>query len=378
MATLGPIHTIEAVAAALKVPVTVVSEARGPAFTRYGLRPGPKVRVRRVQLLAPDLALALGVESVRIDPDPDAIGLEVPRADRDPVPYAAVVADAEWPVSPVAFALGRDVGGRAYAADLARMPHLLIAGATGSGKSVALNVLLTSMLERSGPDKLRLALIDAKRVELAPYANLAHLVAPVATEIAAAEELLAHMVGIVEGRYRRMAATGARSVGPDALRYVIVVDELTDLLMQSKPSRKYIIRLAQIARAAGCYLVLATQRPSADIIDGLLKANVPGRISFATSSAVDSRVILDVSGAEALLGRGDMLYRPPWLLAPVRLQGAWITDDEIAAVCARWERPAAAVAPAMSTPAVPWRHYALGLGIGALVVAYTILTWIMG
>ena len=339
--------SIETTLAGLKTPVRVISSARGPTFTRYGLRPEPGVRVARILRLGADLALALGVETVRLEPDADAIGLEVPRVERETVALGPLMAEATWPRSALAFALGRDVSGRPHVADLARMPHLLIAGATGSGKSVALNVLLTSMLGRASPGRLRLVLIDAKRVELAPYAGLPHLWRPVATEVEDAEAALAALVTLMEARYARLAQHRVRSIAELERpwpRYVCVVDELADLVMASKRTRDLIIRLAQKARAAGIHLVLATQRPSADVISGLLKANVPGRMAFATTSGTDSRVILDVSGAEDLLGRGDMLFGPPWQQEPIRLQGAFVTDAEIARTVTSWLPPPVATA----------------------------------
>ena len=331
-------HVIESTLAALKLPATVISAQHGPTFSRYGIRPAPHIRVSRILRVGADLALALGVESVRLEQDADAIACEVPRSDPQTVPLADVMASAEWPDSPVAFALGQDVAGRSHVADLAKMPHLLIAGATGTGKSVALNVLLTSMLQRSSPKRLRLLLIDAKRVELAPYAGIAHLWQPIVTEVDCAEYALSRLVALMERRYGLLARRGLRSAPASWPRIVCVVDELADLVMTSKPSAMHLIRLAQKARAAGIHLVLATQRPSSDVISGLLKANIPGRIALATVSGVDSRVILDVSGAEDLLGRGDMLYKPPWLLEPIRLQGAYVSDDEIAATVARWPK----------------------------------------
>lgn len=339
---LGAIAAIESTLADLKVPASVESSQTGPRFTRYVLTPNRGVRVSRLARVSGDLALALGVPSVRIAGN----ALEVPRSDPETVSLGPIMADAEWPDSPIAFAIGRDVSGAPIVADLARMPHLLIAGATGTGKSVALNALLASMLARSGPDRLRLVMVDAKRVELSPYAGIAHLALPIATEVATAETALAWLLALMERRYSALARDGARSVAElprPVPRYVCVVDELADLVMSSKTIGENLIRLAQKSRAAGVHLVLATQRPSTDVISGLLKANVPGRIALAVASNVDSRVIIDEAGAEDLLGRGDMLYKPPWLLEPMRVQGAMVTDAEIAAVVARWP---AVVAPA--------------------------------
>jgi S-DNA-T family DNA segregation ATPase FtsK/SpoIIIE len=348
---LGAVAVIEATLADLKVPASVASSTTGPRFTRHVLIPDRGIRVSRLARVSGDLALALDVPSVRMDGN----ALEVPRLDPEAVPLAGVMREAAWPDSPIAFAIGRDVSGAPIVADLARMPHLLIAGATGTGKSVALNALLASMLARGGPDRFRLVMIDAKRVELAAYAGIAHLARPIATEVAEAEASLAYLLGIMESRYELLQRHGARSVGDlvrPVPRYVVVVDELADLVMSSKTIGESLVRLAQKSRAAGIHLVLATQRPSTDVISGLLKANVPARIALAVASNVDSRVILDEAGAEDLLGRGDMLYKPPWLLEPVRVQGAMVTDAEIAAIVARWpvtEAPASEDAPSAPT-----------------------------
>jgi S-DNA-T family DNA segregation ATPase FtsK/SpoIIIE len=254
------------------------------------------------------------------------------------------------------------------------MPHLLIAGATGTGKSVALNTLLVSMLLRSGPRALRLVLIDAKRVELSPYATLPHLSGPIVTETADAEAALQRIVRLMESRYSMLDTYHVRSVDdlPNPLpRWVVVVDELADLVMSSKTVSALLVRLAQKSRAAGIHLVLATQRPSTDVISGLLKANVPARMALAVASNVDSRVILDSAGAEDLLGRGDMLCRWPWTLDPIRVQGAMVTDAEISAVVARWTPPPAPQAPTVA-PQGPttWERvtYAAGLLLAGLCI----------
>ena len=351
----GP--AIEAKLEALRVPGRVVGRTVGPTFVRYTVAPEERVRARRIVLAAPDIGVALGVEPVRAELDANGVWLDVPRDDPEMVALSDMAPALPGMLLP--FALGRDVGGADHWADLARMPHLLIAGATGTGKSVALNALLVSMLREVPARKLRLLLIDAKRVELSPFAGIEQLWGPIVTEVEDAERALAAMVDLMERRFELLAKHGARQLSDldgDHPRYVVVVDELADLVMSSKPLTKSLIRLAQKARAAGIHLVLATQRPSSDVISGLLKANVPGRMALATVSGVDSRVILDVSGAEDLLGRGDMLFKPPWLLEPVRLQGCYVDDADVRALAQAHQRapvapvaaPVAPVAPALS------------------------------
>ena len=246
------------------------------------------------------------------------------------------------------FALGRDVSGKAYAVDLARMPHLLIAGATGSGKSVCVNALITSLLVRATPQEVELILVDLKRVELSAYANLPHLKAPVIMEPNQARAALTWAVGQMEDRYKLLAARGERNLAAynasvrvaedERLPYlVLVIDELADLMMrEGRKVEDPIVKLAQKARAVGIHLVLATQRPSVNVVTGLIKANVPSRIAFAMASNVDSRTVLDQPGAEDLIGRGDMLYQPSDLPRPVRLQGVFLSDAEVHAVCDFW------------------------------------------
>jgi S-DNA-T family DNA segregation ATPase FtsK/SpoIIIE len=253
--------------------------------------------------------------------------------------------------SKLMFALGRDVSGKGYAVDLARMPHLLIAGATGSGKSVCVNALITSVLMRATPDEVRFVLIDLKRVELAAYRDLAHLETPVIVESHEARAVLTNMVHVMEERYEMLANTmerniaaynaSARRIGPPMPYMVVVIDELADLILrEGRKVEDPIVKIAQKARAVGIHLVLATQRPSVNVVTGLIKANVPSRIAFAMASNVDSRTVLDAPGAEDLIGRGDMLYQPADLPRPIRLQGVFVSDAEVHAVTEFWRNQA--------------------------------------
>ena len=281
------------------------------------------------------------------------VGIEIPNTDFNVVAIRRILEDPEVRAIPsrIAFALGRDVAGHARAADLAKMPHLLIAGATGSGKSVMVNALITSLLMRATPDEVRLILVDPKRVELADYNGIPHLLVPVITEADRARAALKWAVGEMENRYRRFAGATARNIvaynetrvdPADRLPYiVIIVDELADLMMRDgRTVEDPIVRLAQKARATGIHLVLATQRPSVNVVTGLIKANFPTRIAFAMASQIDSRTILDTPGAEDLIGRGDMLFQPSDLPRPIRLQGVFVSDREIRAVTAHWRAEA--------------------------------------
>jgi S-DNA-T family DNA segregation ATPase FtsK/SpoIIIE len=278
------------------------------------------------------------------------VGIEIPNHSSEVVAFKKLYEDARMgeASSKLTFALGRDVSGKAYAVDLARMPHLLIAGATGSGKSVCVNALITSLLMRATPDEVSLVLVDLKRVELAAYAGLPHLKTEVIVEPQQARAALGWAVGQMEDRYKLLAARGERNIGafnasvrvePDErLPYlVVVIDELADLMMrEGRKVEDPIVKLAQKARAVGIHLVLATQRPSVNVVTGLIKANVPSRIAFAMASNVDSRTVLDQPGAEDLIGRGDMLYQPSDLPRPVRLQGVFVSDAEVHAVTEHW------------------------------------------
>ncbi|POB09065.1 MAG: DNA translocase FtsK [Sulfobacillus thermosulfidooxidans] len=324
------------------IDVKLGDVSQGPTITRFEIIPPPGVKVSRIVNLTDDIALSLAATGVRIEapiPGKSAIGIEVPNDEITPVLLREVLESPEFAqsASPLAVGLGRDVAGAPVIARLDQMPHLLVAGATGSGKSVLINVLITSLLFRASPDVVRLLLIDPKVVELSIYNGIPHLLSPVVTEPKKAAGALRWAVAEMERRYRLFADMGVR----DVARYnqtaeerlpliVIIIDELADLMMVSPQDvEESIARLAQMARAAGIHLVVATQRPSVDVITGTIKANIPSRIAFAVSSQVDSRTILDGAGAEKLLGRGDMLFHPVGASKPQRLQGAFIHEKEI-------------------------------------------------
>ena len=333
------------------IPARVVAWNAGPVVTQYEVEPSPDIKVSRIEALSDDLAMALAAPTIRIEapiPGKSVVGLEIPNRHPINVPLRGILEEVDFrAVSKLTFALGRDVGGHPYAADLAKMPHMLIAGATGSGKSVMVNALITSLLCNATPDEVRLVLIDLKRVELSAYNGLPHLMVPVITEPERAKAALKWAVAEMENRYRRFAGANARNVGgynetradpADRLPYiVIIVDELADLMMrEGKNVEDPIVRLAQKARATGIHMVLATQRPSVNVVTGLIKANFPSRIAFAMASQIDSRTILDMPGAEDLIGRGDMLFQPADLPKPKRLQGVFVSDKEIGEICAHW------------------------------------------
>jgi S-DNA-T family DNA segregation ATPase FtsK/SpoIIIE len=334
--------TIAATLAALGLPVSVPRCTVGPVVTRYEVEPAPGTRVSRIRLAASDLAVALAAPSVRVAPIPGrhAVGVEVPNAHPAVVTLAQALIRAGAP--PLVFPIGADVAGAIRTADLAAMPHLLIAGATGSGKSVMVNAILSSLLLRTSPDAMRLLLIDMKRVELAAYHGLPHLLSPIITEPADAKRALGWLVGEMERRYGLLAEAEARNLEAynrehDRLPYiVVVVDELADLVIRGKGIETPMMRLAQKARATGIHLILATQRPSVNVVTGTIKANFPARIAFAMTSNVDSRTILDSAGAEDLVGRGDMLYQPSTAPHPIRLQGIYVSDREINALAGHW------------------------------------------
>ena len=325
----------------------------GPVVTQYEVQPAPDVKVSRIEALADDLAMALAARSLRIEapiPGKSAVGIEIPNKDFNIVALRRILEEVDFKASgsTLTFALGRDVAGKAQAVDLAKMPHLLIAGATGSGKSVMVNALITSLLCEATPDDVRMILMDLKRVELAAYNGLPHLLVPVITEPERAKAALKWAVNEMEARYRRLAGATARNIRAfnetradpeDRMPYiVIVIDELADLMMrEGKNVEDPIVRLAQKARATGIHMVLATQRPSVNVVTGLIKANFPSRIAFAMASQIDSRTILDAPGAEDLIGRGDMLYQPSDLPRPMRLQGVFVSDPEIARVVEHWK-----------------------------------------
>ncbi len=335
------------------IPAQIVGRNAGPVVTQYEVQPAAHVKVSRIEGLADDLAMALAARSLRIEapiPGKSAVGIEIPNKDFNVVTLRGILESLDFAASGtrLTFALGRDVAGRAQAVDLAKMPHLLIAGATGSGKSVMVNALITSLLCNATPDEVRMILMDLKRVELAAYNGLPHLLVPVITEPERARAALKWTVNEMEARYRRFAGATSRNIKAynesradptDRMPYIIVIiDELADLMMrEGKNVEDNIVRLAQKARATGIHLVLATQRPSVNVVTGLIKANFPSRIAFAMASQIDSRTILDTPGAEDLIGRGDMLYQPSDLPRPMRLQGVFVSDPEIARVVQHWK-----------------------------------------
>ena len=327
------------------VAATVVGQIAGPRVTRYELQLAPGTKVSKVASLKDDLSYALATTEIRIlapIPGKQAVGVEVPNSSPNLVTLGDIFDDLPPTASPLAVWLGKDISGSAVWTDLARMPHLLIAGTTGSGKSGCINTVLTSILLRASPDDVRMILVDPKRIELNHYESIPHLLTPVVSSPKEASAVLANCVAEMERRYERLSAVRARNLleanrafrrrGEDTLPYLLVViDELADLMMVSPQAvEDAVIRLAQKSRAVGIHLVLATQRPSVDVITGMIKANVPSRIAFAVSSQTDSRVILDQAGAETLLGQGDMLFKPLGTSRLQRVQGAYVTDEEIA------------------------------------------------
>jgi S-DNA-T family DNA segregation ATPase FtsK/SpoIIIE len=351
------VRIIEEKLRSFQIPATVTGTNTGPVVTQYEVRPDARVKLSRIEALADDLAMALAARSIRIEapiPGKDVVGIEVPNHASEIVSFRGLIEDANMldATSKLTFALGRDVSGKAYAVDLAKMPHLLIAGATGSGKSVCVNALITSLLMRARPDEVRLVLVDLKRVELAAYEGLPHLLTDVIVEAGDARAALHWAVAQMEDRYRGLAAKAERNIAAyntsprvaehERLPYiVVVVDELADLMMrEGRKVEDPIVKLAQKARAVGIHLVLATQRPSVNVVTGLIKANVPSRIAFAMASQIDSRTVLDAPGAEDLIGRGDMLYQPADLPRPVRLQGVFVSDREVRAITDHWRAQA--------------------------------------
>ena len=324
------------------VDATISQVTVGPTITRYEVQPKPGVKVSKIVNLTDDIALSLAARSIRIEapiPGKNAIGIEVPNEETQMVGIREIIESPEFRdfKSPLAMGLGKDVSGRIFVSDIAKMPHLLIAGSTGSGKSVCVNTLISSILFKAKPDEVKLLLIDPKVVELSNYNGIPHLLIPVVTDPSKAANALNWAVTEMNRRYKAFSDTGARDiksynekVDEKMPSIVIIIDELADLMMTcAKEVEDYICRLAQKARAAGMHLVIATQRPSVDVITGVIKANIPSRIAFAVSSQTDSRTILDMGGAEKLLGKGDMLFYPLGAAKPERLQGAFISDSEL-------------------------------------------------
>jgi S-DNA-T family DNA segregation ATPase FtsK/SpoIIIE len=358
------------------IEVEVISVSPGPIITRFELDPAPGVKVSQISNLAKDLARSLSVVSVRVVeviPGKSFVGLEIPNENRELVTLGEILKSQAYDelASPLTLALGKDIGGNSVVADLSRMPHLLIAGTTGSGKSVAINAMVLSLLYKATPEHVRLIMVDPKMLELSVYEGIPHLLTPVVTDMKDAANALRWCVAEMDRRYRLMASLGVRNIGgynrkvkdaidsgkpiPDptfqappfadderpfehptltALPFIVVIiDELADMMMiVGKKVEELIARIAQKARAAGIHLILATQRPSVDVITGLIKANIPCRIAFQVSAKVDSRTILDQMGAETLLGHGDMLYLPPGTSLPIRVHGAFVADHEVHAV----------------------------------------------
>ncbi|MBR3929563.1 MAG: DNA translocase FtsK [Clostridia bacterium] len=330
------------------IQVKIIGISHGPAVTRFELLPAPGIKVSKITQYADDIAMNLAAETVRIEapiPGKSAVGVELPNLKKEVVHLRDVLEsnEARKAASRLAVALGKDNSGKMIVADLASMPHVLIAGQTGSGKSVCINAIIISILFRATPEEVRLIMIDPKMVELNVYNTIPHLLVPVVTDPKKAASALEWAVSEMTRRYKEFAARGAKNIqsynkklqpGEKPMpQIVIIVDELADLMMTAPHDvEEAINRLAQLARAAGMHLVIATQRPSVNVITGVIKANIPTRIAFTVASGVDSRTILDSYGAESLLGRGDMLYLPPDRNKPVRIQGAWVSEDEVQSV----------------------------------------------
>jgi DNA segregation ATPase FtsK/SpoIIIE, S-DNA-T family len=361
---------IEETLASFGAPAKVVDTSIGPTVTMFGVEPQfvesrsgqTRVRVAKIAALADDLALALAAPRIRIQapvPGRGYVGIEVPNEEMALVALREVVESDVFKRTkhPLRFALGKDVAGHPKAANLDTMPHMLIAGTTGSGKSVCVNAILTCLLLHNTPDDLRLILVDPKRVELTGYNGVPHLLAPVVVEIERVIGALQWMTREMDNRYHKFAEIGARNIADYNTRMVsqggkklpfllVVIDELADLMMIAPDeTERTITRLAQLARATGIHMILATQRPSVDVVTGLIKANFPSRIAFAVASNTDSRVILDQPGAERLLGRGDMLFQAPDAPAPVRLQGVFVSDGEITRLVDYWRQQAGEASP---------------------------------
>jgi DNA segregation ATPase FtsK/SpoIIIE, S-DNA-T family len=343
-------HILEDTLASFGVGGKVTHIERGPSITRYELKPERGVKISRIASLADDLALALAATSVRIEapiPGKSAVGIEVPNATVSVVAIREILEyfPNRGTVPPLNMALGKDITGKPVFGDLGKMPHLLVAGATGAGKSVCLNCIIASLLVSATPDQVQILMIDPKRVELTVYNGIPHLIKEVITDARMAAGALFEMTKEMDQRYERFARAGVRKIEEYNAKFpdeklpfvVIIIDELADLMLIAPAKvEQTIMRLAQLARATGIHLIVATQRPSVDVITGIIKANIPSRIAFAVSSQVDSRTILDMGGAERLLGRGDMLFLPIDKPKPVRAQGALITGEEVNKLVAFW------------------------------------------
>ncbi|MFP4395890.1 MAG: DNA translocase FtsK 4TM domain-containing protein [Anaerolineales bacterium] len=387
---------IEETLVSLGAPVRVEEINHGPVVTQFGVQPlfiqrrtgkKTKVKVSKVASLADDLALALSARSIRIQapiPGKGLVGIEVPNEETVVVSLRDVMESSQFKKTKgrLRLGLGQDVSGQAAVADLRLMPHLLIAGATGAGKSVCVNALVTAMLLQNTPNTLRLLIVDPKRVELTQYNGIPHLLSPVIVDVERVVPALRWVMREMDSRYKRFAEIGARNIEdfnrrvekmdaqaeePTIPYIVVLIDELADLMMQSPTETEQVIcRLAQMSRATGIHLVIATQRPSVDVVTGLIKANFPARIAFAVASSVDSRVILDVPGAERLLGQGDMLFMPPDVSQPKRLQGAFVSDREMARLISYWRKAVEPGKAPQQAPIPPARGPAAALEQAAL------------
>ena len=338
------------------VGVTITNISRGPSVTRYELQPEQGVKVSKIVNLADDIKLNLAAEDIRIEapiPGKAAIGIEVPNKEKQMVAFRDLLESDEFTKakSKTIFAAGKDIAGKTVVADIEKMPHLLIAGQTGSGKSVCINTIIMSILYKARPSEVKLIMIDPKVVELSVYNGIPHLLIPVVTDPKKAAAALNWAVNEMEERYTKFAEHKARNIigynaqidqiedvpgkdRPEKIpQIIVIVDELADLMMTAGTDVEDAIqKLAQKARAAGIHLIIATQRPSVNVITGVIKANIPSRIAFSVASGIDSRTILDETGAEKLLGKGDMLFHPYYISKPVRVQGAFVSDDEVTAV----------------------------------------------
>jgi len=371
------------------IPAKVVGYKVGPTVTQFALEPGyigkgddeqqQKIRVSQISALQNDLALALSAQRLRIQapvPGRSYVGLEIPNLKAHTVRLSAILeSDALQNLySPLAIALGRDVSGNPIAADLAKMPHLLIAGTTGSGKSILISAIISCLAMNNDPDELKLIMLDPKMVELSRFNGLPHLIGKVETKLDLINAALRWVVAEMQRRYKMLEKERVRDLdnynrkvfgsgkGTKMPRIVVLIDELADLMMSSaEHTESTLVRLAQMARATGIHLIVATQRPSTDVVTGLIKANFPARISFAVASSIDSRVILDYPGAESLLGRGDMLYLSPEAAAPLRSQGVMVEDKEIDAIIAYWKKEGKSAGPldnqsSQSEVQAPWEE----------------------